>query len=99
MQPGINIILKQRGWVKNPLSVHFVHNNINVTKFAKEVGITRTNIYLWLKGTSGPTLLSAMKIRKLTGLKFSQILACSKKDLKEWKEFSNEDKVDISKFL
>ena len=63
-------------------------NNVSINNFSKLIGVSRIAVYKYLTRKASPNLLTAMKIRKLTGLKFNQIL--NNDDYKKWKEFMRE---------
>ena len=78
-------MIKLREWMKDK----------NVSKTCKELGISRPTLYAYFKDESSPSLEVAMKLRVLTGLKFSELLARgSKKSWDAWlDEYTKEDNL------
>ena len=69
-------------------------NKWSISKLASEIGISRAAVYLYLKGETCPNTTTAMKIRKITGLRFSQIIDCSDQEINDWNAWLNRNVKD-----
>lgn len=74
-------------------------NNWSVTKMADELNLSRAAVHLYLKGATCPHTTTAMKIRKLTGLKFSQIIDCSEQEINDWNKWIERQSEKTAKKL
>lgn len=74
--------MRLKTWLKD--------NSIQLQAFSNQLGISRIALYNYMKGNTVPCLLVAMKIRKLTGLKFSEILQGKDDEYAKWQEFMQE---------
>lgn len=84
---GGEVVRKKLESVDCSLERWRVANNYTPSQLAEELGVSRPGIYLYLKGKSAPNLCTAMKLRKLTGLKFSEILDCNETEFNEWNKW------------
>lgn len=69
-----------------------VDSKVGYPEFAKMLGVTRAALYQYTNGKNLPGLITAMKIRKITGLKFSEIIDCCDWAEKDWNEFIKPEK-------
>lgn len=65
-------------------------SDMNVTDFSRAIGVSRASVYQYLNGRSAPSVVVAMRIRLITGMKFSQIIDCFEPASKEWSEWMEE---------
>ena len=81
--------------MKNSLKMWLETNNVTITDFAKMINTSRASIHSYLNGTAAPGVVVSMKIRKVTGLKFSEIIDCHQISRENWSEFINKKGAEL----
>lgn len=71
----------------NSLHKWMEDNKMSVAQMSEKLDISRAAVHLYIKGKNSPSALTSMKIRKITGLKFSEIIDCSEQEIVAWKQW------------
>lgn len=71
----------------NSLNKWMTENKVSIAQMAEKLEISRAAVHLYIKGKNSPSALTSMKIRKITGLKFSEIIDCSEQEIFAWKQW------------